>query len=234
MMSQRTYESNRVFVTTRLASLAYDGSIATDYFQWQDLYKPTRDLIDETRGFIPAQAWCLLRDGVLALAPYRDQYRIEFYCPSGSLLRTISRDFKSPRRTEEDLKAIKEIKKKVVNGREVPLRFVLEESDPAVVSIQTLDNGNIWIASSMHTRDLPPGASARYDVYTPAGAYLEQTLLFFENDHKNDRFLLLSDGSVLQIKNYFGLNMSAIGVPRAIEGSEEDRTWKIVHWCDKQ
>lgn len=233
MMSHKTYSGGKESITCRLARLSDRGEIEREYLRWSHEYRFRRDVVDETSGYFPAQAWCLLSDGTLAVAPTRDKYLIELYGVDGDLLRTIGSDFRSPKRTAAELNKIRTMKKKIVNGREVPLQFNLEETDPAILSMQVLDDGSLWVATAMHIRDLAPGEAGRYDVFSRNGVFVGQHVLHFTNDPSRDRFWLLNDGSVLQVKNFHELDMTAIGARGALREQERRSGWSVALWGQK-
>lgn len=230
MMSQRNYEGGKEFQISRMVSLGNDSKIATEYMTWKTEHDSRREVIDETAGYFPARAWCLLSDGTLAIAPNRDEFLIEFYNPNGHLLDELKLDYRSPKRTSDEIDRIKQMKKKFVNGKEVPLNFKLEDSDPAIIDMQRQLDGTVWVATSMSSRDLPHGVSARYLVVEDKGSILREVLLSFENRKYFDRFWLLRDGSVLQAKNYYNQSLSTMGTLREDTNIDNEGSWDLILW----
>lgn len=233
MMSHRNYEGGKEFQVCRMVSLGNDSKIATEYMTWKTEHVFRRDVIDETAGYFPARAWCLLSDGTLALAPSRDEFLVELYNPNGQLLGELKLDYRSPKRTPDGIARIKQMKKKFVNGREVPLEFKLEDSDPAILDMQRQLNGAVWVTTSMHSRELPLGAAARYLVIEDKGSILREVLLFFGNRTHLDRFWLLKDGSVLQATNYYNQSLSTMGTLRENTNIRNEGGWDLILWKQK-
>lgn len=230
MMSHRTFSGGTVCDATVLARLDESGATKVRYRQWTSRQSLRRDVIDETAGYFPAQAWALLPSGTLVMAPERDEYLLEFMDRDGGTIRRVSREFTAPLRTEGEIRAIKNTKKKTVNGMEVPLEFILEDRDPAIRTIDVMHDSTIWIASARQYRDLPPGAGARFDIFTDGGMYAGDATLYFENDPNRDRFVLLGDGSVLQIKNHVDMSHAAMGITGKPGADLEENATAIVFW----
>lgn len=230
MMSHRTFSGGNVCDTTVLARLDESGATKVRYHQWTSRHSLRRDVIDETAGYFPAQAWALLPSGTLVMAPERDEYLLEFMDKDGRSIRRVSREFTAPLRTESEITAIKNTKKKTVNGVEVPLEFILEDRDPAIRTIDAMHDSTIWIASARQYRDLPLGAGARYDIFADDGLYAGDVTLYFENDPNRDRFVLLGDRSILQIKNYVDMSHAAIGITGKQDVDRDEYAPAIVFW----
>jgi hypothetical protein len=165
-------------------------------------------------------------DGRVYLASERNSYAIEVYSPEGVLEKTITRDFKNPRRpqrTTDRLNALFE-----EQDRALPFRITweVEPSDQTVGELIVLADGSLLVASSRTYLDLPEGIFCRYDVFDSRGRWSHELDISCRASQDHDGLIFLDDGRVLLVKGLQMARLTASGNGGTV--SEEDDAEEVM------
>ncbi|MCK4411912.1 MAG: hypothetical protein KAY32_00075 [Candidatus Eisenbacteria sp.] len=149
--------------------------------------------------FIDRGGWTLGTDGLVYLAPERDHYRIDVFRPDGQCLRVIERDYEPHRRTAEEKAAAANVSMSI-HGRRVDVEAIIEETDPCIARLFCHPSGHLGVIHSHSNQDLPEGVFIRYDIFDPAGEYLECVEVASPGDVQRDRLIPLADGRYVLLR----------------------------------
>ena len=163
-------------------------------------------------------------DGRVYLAETRNTYAIEVYHPDGSLERIIEREFSNPPRDERTLNRMNALFE--VQARNLPfdITWDVEPSDQTVASMFVLDDSSLWVMHSRSTLDQPAGIMQTYDVYDPAGRYIQEVAIASDANPAYDGLIFLGDDRVLLVKGLVLATMTSSGSQGAVYGEEEQES----------
>lgn len=153
-------------------------------------------------------------DGKVFVAPERDAYAIEVFAPDGSELRTITRDYQAPPRTERQRETATRTLKGVGAYYPAPLKGVtIADTEPAVGGLWVTADDRLWVATGRSDRDVPAGCWTVLDVFDGNGAFLRQVALPGDHDPLQDALYVLPDGRVVVVTGALDawLNQQATG-----------------------
>ncbi len=216
--SEDSTRTNESFLRTFDA----DGVAGHLFFEgtWTTHYDPPA--IHEKGNWFPNMSWDLLSDGTLVVAPQRDQYRLEWYNPSGELLRVVEREFTPHVRTDAERRKVLDGYRMWVGDEEVDAKKSCLDTDPAIRAVQVQYDGTIWVRSCYAERELPDGVHIRYDVFSGDGEFLREVRIAHPVDSDLDYWGLLRDGSFLWYRNgQSALDAMYPGMERSGDETEE-------------
>jgi hypothetical protein len=135
----------------------------------------------------------LAPDGRIYAAPVRNAYEIHVLAADGAVERIIERDYESLKRGPEQRESARRTLEAVGNNYPVkPREITIEDTDPDVSALHVLDDGTLWVRTSRADFDGPDGTLTTYDVFDPAGRFIEQVALAGPGDAREDAIYLLS------------------------------------------
>ena len=161
-------------------------------------------------------------DGLLYIAPERNEYKIYVYNPDGDLLRSFGRQYESYERKDDDLKTARETLDAV--GRNYPVRpreIVVEDTEPDIGTLYARNDGTIWITTSRGDRDVPDGAMRVMDVFDSDGRFTRQAVLMLPGDALKDAFYVIGDNRAVIVKGALDAYISGQGVVGDSEDEDE-------------
>jgi len=207
---------------SHLQRISAAGEVLADFATAQtylDFGKPHFSEAEMVAPFIASHA--VGPDGRVYLADRRNEYSIQVWSPEGQLERTITRDFKSPKRpqrTTDRLNALFE-----EQDRALPFRITwdVEPHDQVIGEIIVTADNKLVVASSRSALDLPDGVFARYDVFDKEGKWLHELDIRCEADQDHDGLIWLDDGRILLVKGLQMARLTASGNGGSV-GEEED------------
>jgi len=185
-------EGGAIQINEALAAYDLEGNLITTY---KEESRPSetprlRVTINNPRNF--SLYWTVADDGRLYVAPTFDDYRIEVFGLEGGLERVIERDYRSLRRTAEEIAQREEANEQMRamvggGGSEV------EPYDRDVLRLFARPNGELWVWSSEGKQARPGGAIGSFDVFDREGRYLNRLNLRADFDPDRDNFLIVQD-----------------------------------------
>jgi hypothetical protein len=203
-----------------IASFTSDGAEQTTYLEIPyQIDRAHREVI-EAREYFPHTRWEIGPGGRVYVAPERNRYLIEVYNSLGELERSFGREYDSYRRTaaeKERIAAGLQPRRRRRNPEPVPV--TVEATDPDIVRLHVVANGNVWVLTSRGSRDQEPGILATYDVFAPDGKFLRQVSVACEGNGQRDALIFLSDDSLLLIKGQVEAARAFRGGPPSSEAA---------------
>jgi len=110
--------------------------------------------------------------------PQPNAYGIEFFDPAGGLALTVDREYESLERTSAQTERARN--RLLAYARHYPSGakdIHIEDTEPAILSMLTMSNGNLWVLCSRAHQDNPAESGLIYEVFDPEGRFLEQVAL---------------------------------------------------------
>jgi hypothetical protein len=162
--------------------------------------------------------------GQLAVAPERNTYRIEVYDPNGTLVRVITRPYRSFTRTEDLRKIARSLLE--AYSRHIPNvqpDITVADSEPDIISLRVMDDGALWARTSRGDWDAPAGRLMVFDVFGPDGRFLQQAALTCPGDLREDDIFLLSAERLIRVEGGADAALAQMGASKPggqAEGSE--------------
>ncbi len=132
------------------------------------------------RKELPSFFWatCVGPDGRIYTAPDRDRYAIHVFSPEGRPLRIIEREYEAYRRPEDERQRLYDAFALILRGADVEIGIEIEEYDYAVAAMQhgvrVREDGTLWVLPGRGLHDQPPGVMLTFDVFDPAGSFVQQ------------------------------------------------------------
>lgn len=159
---------------------------------------------DEADEYSPWNTVAVTAEGLVAYAPVRDEYRIEWRTLEGETVRAATRPGAAHERTQDELDSLKYRSYSVVNGDVQFKKQNLCATDPMIQSIDPLPGGAIRVRTSRFEKDLPAGMVCRYEVHEPDGKLRERVEIHdpsgtYDTDY--DVIALLDDGRAIVLRN---------------------------------
>lgn len=191
---QTNFDNEGVTVKYSLVRYQADGSVAQVVRERKDVQSGNSvsislggDEDDFTRN------WVLAANGDVVVFPRAFEYRLEYYNRQGQLERIVERPYETLRRSDEDLAAARK-QAEALQARFTGMTRTVEERERDISAVYPRPDGSLWVACSQGARDCPAGSLGVFDVFDPAGRYL-QTLRIdgVDYDPARDNFTLTGD-----------------------------------------
>ncbi len=205
-----------------IASFNSDGTEGTRFMEHTTTREFRAPQFSEKDEFFPHEGgWALGSDGSVVVAPQRNKYFLEVYNPSGSLKHTISRPYKSYKRTSEEKDRAKEMMMPWRRRNRSRLNIVVEPTDKDILNIRLDDSGNIWVLTSQGIREQVEGIHSTWDVINSEGKFTRQVSIACEANGQNDALFFVGENHVVVVKEHANALFAFQGRGRS-EADEED------------
>ncbi|MCB1183425.1 hypothetical protein KDM41_08320 [bacterium] len=197
---------------TFLSSLGADGlrdvtySSRTFELKFQELRFDEKDIVDGAD-----QRYDVGPDGRVVVAIPRNGYEVSVFAPDGTLERVFTREYDPWVR---DARA-EGIWRRIMEGiqaqqpGQAPVSW--EQTEPDVENVRVAADGRTWILTSRGMWTPPAGVFARYDVFSPAGNFVEQVDVRCEGDPTSDVLIWAGPDRVLRVTGFWGAILSRFG-----------------------
>ncbi|MBK8167324.1 MAG: hypothetical protein IPK64_15385 [bacterium] len=178
----------------RVVRLAPDGALgATIYAPPAEPEQATDELPEE--GYqVWAGRWCPGAGGGIWVAPERDRYVLQLW-QDGVLRREVRRDYEPVKRDEAGRELVRE-NMRSAGWREDSYRVAA--TAPVVASLRPAADGNLWVRLDRGGQLPPDHPLAIFDVFSPAGEWLEQ--IRWHVAPPLGRWLILDDRSLVMMR----------------------------------
>ncbi len=204
----------------KVATLDIEGNILSIHYQ-DTIPRLQDDHIDERTFFSPYFTWAADRDGRVYCALERDRYLIQITGPDGVVETLFERPYSPLPRSAEELSR-QEKQLRGIYRDESRYSFTVGKTHPCIEAMWT-DARGLWVEHSRSKRELPDGVLATYDLFSPAGHYLQRVVLLGEADPERDRWFVHEGGILSLILNYEGAARAhRVSQRAAAETSETD------------
>ena len=146
--------------------------------------------------------WTLGPDGLVYVATARNGYRIDVHGPGGPLVRSFGRAYEPVQRTAQEKKEAEDtLQPWRRRGRE-SLQFDLLDTEPDIVRLHVMADGEVWVLTSRGLRERLPGEMAVYDVFDAQGAFVRQVGLACDGDPRSDALFPVAAGRWVLVRGH--------------------------------
>ncbi|MFC1572106.1 hypothetical protein ACFL6M_00760 [Candidatus Eisenbacteria bacterium] len=140
--------------------------------------------------------WDLGPDGFLYAAPHRNRYEIQVLDEAGKLLRVITREYTSYKRSADEKEQARLFVEAYNRNHPTPPRQCnVEDLEADITGLRVEDSGEIWVSTSRSFRDLPEGVALLFDVFDSKGEFVRQTAVHGDFDPTRDLVQFLKGGA---------------------------------------
>jgi len=168
--------------------------------------------VSEADEDFATERWAIGPDGQVYVAEPRNGYRIDVYAPDGRLVRSFGREFEPVRRTAAEKEQARDgLQPWRRRGRE-SLEFDILETEPDIVRLHVMQNGEVWVLSSRGERERGPGEMAVYDVFDSQGRFVRQAGLVCPGDPRSDAIFPVAPGRWVLVRGHAEALRSLFGM----------------------
>jgi hypothetical protein len=197
-------ESGKSVSTNVLSVMDMEGvdeKVLVEHTQENDLQ---RRVFDEKADFSELDTWAVGPDGLIYTAPVRDEYVINARGLDGEMVRVMNRPFTPRKRSEEDKEELTNGMVIVMNGVRQDVENKALDNDPAITGLSVAADGRLFVRTCFDDDNLLDlDTAGRFDIISPAGAFMEQLTLTVPGfDGKKDRLVFLDGTNFLVIRNF--------------------------------
>jgi hypothetical protein len=112
-----------------------------------------------------------------------------------------------------------------LSGTGIPVKIEIADYEAAISfwhrPLHVDAAGRLWALAGEGMRDQPEGVLLSYDVFDPAGHFVEQVAIACEGDPRNDALFWISEDSVVLVTGYMGALAAQFGRAAAVDVDEE-------------
>ncbi len=215
---------------TFLSSLAADGrrkvTYATSSFsmKFQELRFDEAKLID---GF--DRRFDVGPDGAVAVGLHRNSYEVSLFAADGTPSVVFSREYTSWVRDKRAAGIWQRIMEGIAAQQPGNAPVSWSDTEPDIELLRTDAQGNIWILSSRAMWTAPEGLFTYYDVFSPAGEFIEQVNIICEGDAREDYLLFAGTERVFRITGFWDAAIARFGgTGGGAEDDEEPEPMSVI------
>jgi 6-bladed beta-propeller len=202
-----------------------DGTPRNSYLTKNSTFDATHFVFDELKFDFIWNRFGLSDSGDICVAPHRNEYLIEIHSPDGELIRTIKREYRSVSRGADDKLQARLTHEGIGSryGRELQ-GVTIENTEPDIHSLWTMEEGEIWIRTSQGDRKRPVGVFTTVDIFNESGEFINQRQIMCPGDPLRDGLHLLPDGRVVIVIGAADAGRREVGSTTAesINGTETE------------
>jgi hypothetical protein len=187
-------DDNNPEPSKRVVRLASDGALgATIYVPPDEPSQNANELPDE--GYqVWAGRWHPASGGGIWVAPERDRYVLQLW-QDGVLRREVRRNYKPVQRDEAGRDLVRENMRTAGWPED---SYQMAATAPVVTSLRLAADGNLWVRLDLGGQLPPDHPLAIFDVFSPAGEWLEQ--IRWHVAPPLGRWLILDDRSLIMMR----------------------------------
>jgi hypothetical protein len=214
-----------------IASLGPDGELAQMYYRDRTSRDFASGTVRESDFDWPgAGRWTATPDGLVILAPARNEYRLQV-CGADGVVREFGRRFESRPRTGEEIAKVRSRFERRGpgrgGGRPVDLAIEVLPLAADIVGLHARPDGELWVQTSRSHLDQPAGVMLTYDVFDAAGNFTRQIAVECEGVAPRDALYPLAGDSFVLVKGHADA-MAAMRGSETPDLSAEDVALEIV------
>ncbi len=228
-MRWRTSDEGSMSQDMYLRSYNTDGEPLVDFIHKETSFDLNNFRFSET-GYDFVWTRCgVLPNGNVCFAEERNRYEIKICQPDGSLVRTITRPYKSVDRTKSEIEESRLSHAAVAShyGREV--RGVdVENTEADIASLAAMNDGTLRVRTSGGDRNRESGVLTTVDEFDTGGHFVRQLRLIAEGDPLRDGIHMLPDGRVVVVKGAVEAYRREVDSERATDVLETETTLEVI------
>ncbi len=178
----------------------HDGTPRNSYYTKSSSFDATHFVFDELKFDFIWNRFGLTNSGAICHAPRRNVYEIEICSPDGTLQKIYQRDYQSVLRNDNDKLQARLTHEGIGSryGRELQ-GVTIEETEPDIVALWPMPNGEILVRTSRGDRNRPTGVLTTLDVFDDQGRFIKQRQLICPGDPLRDGIHVMPDGKVVVV-----------------------------------
>lgn len=161
-----------------------------------------RRIVEKDEYFPHEHGWALAPDGRVAIAPARNEYRLEIHGPDGTLQRVVTREYQPVKRTAAELERAESQMMPWRRRNRDRIEFVMEPTEPDLVQFHFTGDGRLWVLPSRGVRDQAAGVHSTWDVFDPAGNFERQVAVVCDAAGLQDAIFFPGGDRVVVVKQY--------------------------------
>ncbi|MCP4143930.1 MAG: hypothetical protein GY752_01455 [bacterium] len=188
-----------------------DGTEELTYFEREVVFDfGAKEFNEVDDDFAAPGRWDISSDGTVYIAPGRDSYHIDAYSSSGELKFSFNKEFKTHRRSKEQLDRLK-ANHEARQGRRRwfrPQNFA--PGDPAIKFIRVRNDDTVWVLDAYGTSNQRDGVLNSWDVFSADGNYLRRVEVIAPG-RNNDRVFFVGNDRVVIVHGYGDASAALMG-----------------------
>jgi len=200
-----------------IAGFSRAGERLVEYLVVTNIREAASTVRAEIDRFVPS-AWSLGPDGRVWIPPHRNEYRIDVYRPDGKLERSITRDYESYRRTQDEMETVKRFMTPWGGRNRGRFEVRVEETERDIMVTRVDERGRLWVLSSRGAHPVEDGVHSVWDVFDADGRFDRQVAIACEGRAYDDGLQFAGNGIVIVVKG----SMAAREALRGRAGGDED------------
>ncbi|MCP4546461.1 MAG: 6-bladed beta-propeller [bacterium] len=174
-MSSTTFQEDGSNVSSqRLLACDHEGEVIKPFKEQSEESSSGMIIISPDDEIDYSNHWYLSSDNRTYLAPWYHEYKIEVLDDKGDVERIITKEYKSRKRSAEQIKAIEDRYSRISFG-EQSMKIDIEPDRRDISSLLVRPNGDLWILSSEGNDECQDNWYGRFDVFDSKGRF-ERTL----------------------------------------------------------
>lgn len=209
----------KITTTAQVVALDATGEVETVYVEEVSERPRSGPGLSITIDGSFAGAWALGHDGLLHVSSYEDQYRIDSYDRTGTIVHTITRPYDRRRRTEEELERMRE---QARGGRGGP-RPEIEEYSRDIVDMFARPNGELWVLDSRGVPRDREDSLGRFSVFDAEGRLMREVEIAIPYDVGRDQYYFHGERVYVVEEAVSAMRNTFAGFGNIVfDGAEED------------
>jgi len=177
-------------ISHMLASFNLDGTLRNKLLFDSETQTGGSISISAGNGDDFVSNWAMDSKGQVAVYRRANEYLVEVFGTDGAPKQRIRREYKSVRRSEEDIQAQREQQEQMRARFGSENEMEIQEMANDIDSIVPRPNGDLWVLSSQGQQDCPAGFVGAFDVFDAKGRFVRQTRIAADFDADDDQYLI--------------------------------------------
>jgi hypothetical protein len=173
--------------------------------------------IEKNNYFPSHERWDIDREGRVLAAAERNDYVITVFSAGGEVAFTFGREHDPWKRTGAEKQEIRDALTVIRDGERIKVEVDVEDYEPAVLSLHTRPDGEVWVLTSRGRRPEEGEIMVVYDVFDPEGHFIRQVALRIEGDPEEDRLYFLGADRVALVRGAVQARRNTFGGSRTAE-----------------
>lgn len=170
-------ESGEINTVNLLTGIDDDGKELARFAEHTQLRDMNKQVFDEAANFSELTTWALGNNCVYTI-PDRNKYNIHMKTLDGEMEGSISRNFESRKRRDEDKEDLTSGMAMVFNGRQLEVEKHILDYDQAILGLNVATDGRLFVQNCYQApKRLPEGTAGRFDIIDTKGIFVEELIL---------------------------------------------------------
>lgn len=186
-----------------LGEIELTGKMTTRYKEKTTVREFGQNRVVELDNFfVQPDCWAITNDGRVVLVAERNEYKIEFRNPDGSLNMVVTRDYESVQRSAAEIEKAEALFMPWRRRNRSSIDFVMESTEPDILQIHVADDGRLWVLPSSGIRNQAEGVHSTWDIFDQAGQFERQIAFACDADGQKDALFFPGGDLVVIVKEH--------------------------------